>query len=249
MKAGSAIEMNKPDDYNKADLRAYQQLIGKLMYLACGTRPDIAFAVGRLSKHNADPQKSHLRAAKRVVRYLKGTIHLGLIYGQRQDGSSLILSAPYGFIGYGNSNFAGDPEDRKSVMGYCFFFNGAVISWSSEKQKTALTSTTEAEYIAIGHAAREGVWIKRFINKLTLETTGLSLKGDNKASLTLTKNPESQHHTQHIDVQHHYVCELVNDKELEIEWVPSAMMLADGMTKALIVDLFKKHRALLGLVQ
>ena len=249
MKAGSTIEMNEPDDYDKADLGTYQRLIGKLMYLVCGTRPDIAFVVGRLSEYNTDPQKGHLRAAKRVVRYLKGTMHLELVYGQRPDGSLPISPAPYGLIGYGNNNFAGDPEDRKSVMGYCFFLNGAVVSWSSKKQRTVLTSTTEAEYIAIGHAAREGVWIKRFINELSLETTELSLKSDNKASLNLTKNPESQHRTKHLNVQHHYVREVVNDKELEIEWVPSTMMLADRMTKALTVDLFKKHRALLGLVQ
>ena len=115
------------------------------------------------------------------------TIHLELVYGQRPDGSSPILPAPYGLIGYGDSNFAGDPEDRKSVMGYCFFLNGAVVSWSSKKQRTVSTSTTEAEYIAIGHAAREGVWIKRFINELGLETTGLSLKGDNEASLILRR--------------------------------------------------------------
>lgn len=64
MKAGSTIEMNEPDDYDEADLMKYQRLIGKLIYLACGTRPDIAFAVGRLGKHNADPHKRHLRAAK-----------------------------------------------------------------------------------------------------------------------------------------------------------------------------------------
>lgn len=92
-----------------------------------------------------------------------------------------------------------------------------MVSWSSKKQKTVSTSTTEAEYIAIGHAAREEVWIKKFINELGLETTGLSLKSDNKASLSLIKNFESQHKTKHIDVQHHYVCELVNDKKLEIE--------------------------------
>ena len=203
MKAGSFIEMNEPDDYDEADSGDYQRLIRKLIYFACRTRPDIAFVVGRLSKHNADPRKGHLRAAKRVVRYLKGTIHLELAYGQRPDGSSPIIPAPYGLIGYGDSNFAGDREDRKSVMGYCFFLNRAVVSWSSKKQKIVSTSTTEAEYIAISHAAREGVWIKRFINELRLETTGLSLKGDNEASLNLTKNPESQHRTKHIDVQHH----------------------------------------------
>ena len=249
MKARSAIEMNKPNDYNEADLATYQQLIGKLIYLVCGTRPDIAFAVGRLGKHNADPCKGHLRAAKRVVCYLKGMMHLELIYGQRLDGSSPTSPTPYGLVEYGDSNFARDPEDRKSVMEYCFFLNGAVVSWSSKKQRTVSTSTTKAEYIAISHVAREGVWIKRFINELLLKITGLCLKDNNKASLSLTKNPESQHRTKYIDVQYHYIRELVNDKKLDVEWTPSVMMLADGMTKALIVDLFKKHRALLGLTQ
>lgn len=157
MKAGSAIEMNESDDYDEADLATYQRLIGKLTYLTCGTRPDIAFAVGRRSKHDADPRRGHLKAARRVVRYLKRMMHLELVYGRRPDGSSPISPAPYGLIGYGDSNFAGNPEDRKSVMGYCFFLNGAVVSWSSKKQRTVSTSTTEAEYIAIGHAAREGV--------------------------------------------------------------------------------------------
>ena len=157
MKAGSAIEMNEPDDYDEADLTTYQRLIGKLIYLACGTRPDIAFAIGRLGKHNTDPRKGHLRAAKRIVRYLKGTMYLELVYGQRPDGSSPTSPAPYGLVGYGDSNFAGDQEDRKSVMGYCFFLNGIVVSWSSKKQRTVSTSITEAEYITIGHAAREEV--------------------------------------------------------------------------------------------
>lgn len=74
--------MTNPEDYEKADLCIYQRLIEKLMYLVCGTRPDIAFVVGQLSKHNADPRKGHLQAAKRVVRYLKGTMEMGLIFGQ-----------------------------------------------------------------------------------------------------------------------------------------------------------------------
>ena len=83
IKAGSAIEMNDPEDYEETELQEYQHLIGKLIYLACGTRPDIAFVVGQLGRQNADPKKSHLQAAKRVVRYLKGTIPMGLIFGKK----------------------------------------------------------------------------------------------------------------------------------------------------------------------
>ena len=111
MKTGSAIEMIKHDDYEDTEIKPYQHLIGKLMYLACGTRPDIAFIVGLLSRHNADPKKGHLRVAKRVVRYLKGTMQLGLVYGRTSDGKSPTLPPPYGLIGYADNNFASDPKD------------------------------------------------------------------------------------------------------------------------------------------
>ena len=190
MKAGSAIEMLDPDDYDETDLHGYQRLIGKLMYLACGTRPDIVFAVGQLSKHNADPRNGHLRAAKRIVRYLKGIMQIGLIYGR--ENSSPRDPPPFGLKSYADSNFAGNPEDRKSVMGYCFFLNGTVVSWSSKKQRIVSTSTTEAEYIALGHGAREAVWIRQFINEMELETIkGIILHGNNEMSIALTKNAES----------------------------------------------------------
>lgn len=155
MKAGSFIEMLKDDDYEEADLKTYQRLIGKLMYLSCGTRPDISFAMGQLSQRNADPRVGHLKAAKGVVWYLKGTMHLGITYG-----ASEVKNLPYGLVGYVDSNYAGDPEDRKSVMGNCFFINGGVVSWGSKKKRTVSTSTTEAEYIALDHAAQENVWIR-----------------------------------------------------------------------------------------
>ncbi len=174
---------------------------------------------------------------------------MGLVFGRANGIGQLSQDPPpFGLKGYADSNFAGDPEDRKSVMGYCFFLNGVVVSWSSKKQRTVSTSTTEAEYIAFGHVAREAVWIKRFINELELDIVeGLTLFGDNEMSIALTKNAESQHRTKHIDVQHHYIRELVNEKELTIKWIPGSEMLADGMTKELPTETFRKHRAMLGM--
>ena len=125
---------------------------------------------------------------------------------------------------------------------------GALVSWSSKKQRTVCTSTTEAEYIALGHASREGVWVRRFLNEMELgETTELILNGDNESTLSLTKDPEGQSRTKHIDVQHHYIREFIIEKELLVSWVPSARMLADGFTKVFTIDVFKRHRSLLGL--
>ena len=90
--------------------------------------------------------------------------------------------------------------------------------WSSKKQRTIPNSTTEAEYIALGQIATEAVWIKMFINKMKLETVeDVTLYGNNEMSIALIKNTESQHRTKHIDVQHHYIRELVNKRELTIE--------------------------------
>lgn len=189
-------------------------------------------------------------SSKARLRYLKVTIHLALTCDQKIIGQIIEereCPSPFGLIGYADSNFAGDPEDRKSVMGYCFFIGGALVSWSSKKQRTSIT---EAEYIALGHASREGVWIRRFLNEIAPSDdlmTDVLINGDNESSLSLTKNSEAQNRTKHIDVQHHYIRELINEKEQIVAWVPSARMLADGFTKALTIDTFKRHRSLLGL--
>lgn len=210
MKAGNFIEMQN-DDYEEVDLKVYQRLIGKLMYLSCGTRPDISFVVGQLSKRNADPPVGHLKATKRVVQYLKSTMHLGLVYGAHPQSENKAKAKtpagqlPFGLVGYADSNYAGDPEDRKSVIGHCFFIHGAIVSWCSKKQRTISTSTTEAKYIALGHAGRESAWIRRFLIELRVSDPvgACILHGDNETSIILTRSAESQARTKHIDVQHH----------------------------------------------
>lgn len=128
-----------------------------------------------------------------------------LIFGRKLNGRlypSLTSPPLYGLIGHMNSNFAGDLEDQKSVMGYYFFLNGTVVSWSSKKQRTISTSITKVEYIMLGHIARKAMWIKKFINEIRLKDTieSIILHSDNKISIVLTKNVESQYHMKHINV-------------------------------------------------
>lgn len=158
IKAGLAIEMFNPNNYNKTDLFKDQCLIGKLIYLVCKTRPNIAFAIGWLNKHNTNPKKSHLQVAKSVVRYLKRIMQMELIY--KQVSSSLKDSPPFDLKSCVDSNFAGDLENCKLVMSYCFFFNSAVVLWNSKKQRTVSISKTEAEYIILDHRAKEAMWIR-----------------------------------------------------------------------------------------
>lgn len=129
IKAESVINILDTDIYKEKDLNTYRWLNGKLIYLACRIRPDIAFVISQLSRHNTDLWKDHIQADKRLFWYLKGTINLSLIYGQITEKDS----PRYNLIGYADNNFAGDPEDRKLLMGYCFFLNSIVVLWKSTK--------------------------------------------------------------------------------------------------------------------
>lgn len=140
-----------------------------------------------------------------------------MVYAYRacvqSGGSQLIrggfkLTPPLTLVGYADSNFADDPKDHKSLVGYCFVMGGALVPWSSKKQRTVSTSTTEAKYVTLGHALRERVWIRRY--EMALEN------GDNESSLLLTKNPKVQNRTKYIDVQHHYIQEHIDEKELVV---------------------------------
>ena len=144
----------------------YQSAVGSLMYLAVSTRPDIAFTVNSLARFNSNPQKDHWTALKRVLRYLKGTINIGILY--KQDGSDKC-------IGYSDADWAGDTSDRKSTSGYIFMFSGGPISWSSKKQKCVALSTAEAEYVALSGAAQECLWLRQLEKELGCSSEGPTL--------------------------------------------------------------------------
>jgi hypothetical protein len=134
--------------------------------------------------------------------------------------------------------------DRKSIIGYIFFLGEGAVAWNSKKQRIISTSITEAEYIASGYRARQAVWIRRFINELDLdELLGpLLIFGDNKSGLKLVRNAEFHDRTKYIDIQHHYVRELVADRYITVDWVPTKDMLTDRFTKTLKKDTFIEYR-------
>ena len=125
-------------------------LVGSLLYAAITTRPDIAQAVGVVSKFYANPTQSHLTATKRILRYLKGTVYLGLSYKTCADGS---------LIGYSAADWAGDVDDRHSTSGNVFLLAKGAVSWLRKKQATVVLSTTESEYVALRTATQEAIWL------------------------------------------------------------------------------------------
>jgi hypothetical protein len=219
----------------------YREVIGSLMYAAIGTRPDITYAVTALSQYLQNPGRPHWEQAKRVIRYLKGTRDHELKYG-----------ASGGIEGFSDANWGNDIDDRHSICGYAFTLNGGAISWSSKKQSVVALSSTEAEYIAITHAAKEATWLRHLLSEIYSPLVlkyPMILYSDNKSAIELVKNATFHSRTKHIAIRYHYVREAYNDGIISLDHRGTEDMPADVFTKPLIRIKLNKFSHLLGLSQ
>uniref|UniRef100_A0AAV1TJ65 Reverse transcriptase Ty1/copia-type domain-containing protein n=1 Tax=Peronospora matthiolae TaxID=2874970 RepID=A0AAV1TJ65_9STRA len=206
----------------------FREAVGALMHLTTATRPDIAFAVGYVSRYMENPQEEHWVAVKRIFRYLQGTKTHGICYKP---------SARIDFRGYSDADWAGDLTDRKSTSGYTFMLLGAPVSWGSKKQPSVSLSTTEAEYIALSLAIQEGKWIHRLLCEIVMaaneEGPELMIHEDNQSCIKMTKNPVNHGRAKHIDIKYHHIRDEVKRGEVKLKYCETAVMLADIMTKGL----------------
>ncbi|POM67427.1 RxLR effector candidate protein, partial [Phytophthora palmivora] len=231
--ADSSAKLMKPseDEYFVAKYPC-RELVGALMYLATSTRPNIAYAVGEVAKFCERYNKSHWVAAKRILKYLKTTQDVGLVFNGGIKGE---------LVGYADANWAGDLDTRRSTTGYVFFLNGSAISWKSKRQPTVATSSTEAEYMALYNAIQEAVWLRQLLKDLGYENKGATtIYQDNQGCIALAKNPAYHTRTKHIDIKFHFLREKVESKTVELEYKPTDEMIADGFTKALARDKHNK---------
>jgi hypothetical protein len=168
----------------------YASVVGSLMYAQVCTRPDIAYAVSVLGRYLNDPGLSHWTAAKKVLRYLKGTKNFMLTY-RRSD----ILEV----VGYSDADFVGCSDDRRSTSGYVFMMANGAVSWKSVKQTLTASSTMEAEYIACYQATCQAIWLRNFISGLVVVGTiekPLKIFCDNSAALSFSRNTTSSSRSQ-----------------------------------------------------
>jgi len=188
-----------------------------------------------------DTRKPHLIAAKRIPRYIKGTIDFGLLfpYGVQSKVNEL--------IGYSDSDWCGDLNDRRNTSGYVFKFNDAAISRCPKKQPVTALSSCEAEYIAGTFATCQALWLDSLMNELKCEVMRpLPLKIDNKLAISLAKNPISHGKSKHIGTEFHIIKEQVNNGMIELHYCTTELQLADGVTKAVKLDRFEFLRKELG---
>ena len=212
----------------------YQSMVGSLLYASIATRPDIAQAVGAVSKFNSCPTEAHLTTVKRIFRYLKGTINLCIKYERSADNR---------LVGFSDADWAGDMNDRHSTAGNLFMMSGAAIAWSSKKQPVVALSTTEAEYVALSAATQEAVWLSRLLSDIKAPPqTPILIKEDNQGTIAVARNPVSHSRTKHIDIKFHYVREALEDGIIDLIYCPTEQMTADILTKPLARKQFETFR-------
>src|SRR5208282_831251 len=162
------------------------------MFLMIGSRPDLAVAISFLSQSMSNPSPHHMQAAKRVLRYIKGTRDLKLHLGNRENDGIMLTR-------FSNANWGNDAETRRSTTGYLFYLCDGLISWTSKKQPTVALLTTEAEYIALSHASTEAIWLRSFLNELGFDQIKATvINEDNQSCISLAKNPINHARTKHI---------------------------------------------------
>lgn len=221
----------------RVDPTSFKQLVGSLRYLTA-TRPDLIYSVNLVSRYMESPSEQHLAAAKRILRYVQGTVGFGIQY--RHGGDEKL-------IGYVDSDYAGDEDDRRSTSGYTFLFGDGAVSWSSKKQPIVTLSTTKVEYVAAASGACQAVWLRNVLMDIGCDQEkGTVILCDNSSTIKLAKNHVLHGRSKHIHVRYHFIRELVNEEVISLEYCTTQEQVSDIMTKPVKLDVFERLREKMG---
>lgn len=233
-------EMEPKTETEKDQMKAvpYREAVGSLMFAMTCTRPDIAFEVGKVAQYCENPGPDHWTAVKRILRYIKGTLDLSIVYGGTRPRTGLTPkeSTPNGLTleCFCDSDHAGDLDKRRSTAGVILLLNNGPVAWMSRLQKTIAQSTTEAEYMAIAEGVKEVKWFRQLLEDIGRAQEGSTpLWTDNQGAMALTKNPEYHRRTKHIDVRYHFIRDEQETGTVTVGFVPTDEQPADMLTKSL----------------
>jgi histone deacetylase 1/2 len=208
------------------DATQYRSMVGALQYLTL-TRPDISFAVNKVCQFLHAPTTVHWKAVKRILRYVQGTLGVGL---KIRNSVSTTVSA------FSDADWAGCVDDRRSTGGFAVFFGSNLVSWCARKQPTVSRSSTEAEYKALANAIAETMWVQQLLTELQVPHSPVArLWCDNIGATYLSANPVFHARTKYIEIDFHFVRETVARKQLDIRFISTKDQVADGFTKPITV--------------
>jgi hypothetical protein len=239
----TATPMNQKDKFSKEDGTArvneekYRSLIGCLLYLTA-TRPDILYATNLLSRFMHCPSELHMRAAKRILRYIKGTCSFGVKFMQCK---TLKLH------GFSDSDWGGFIDDMKSTSGFCFNLGSTIFSWSSKKQSIVAQSTAEAEFIAATAAVNQALWLQKLLRDLHMEEEeATEISVDNQAAIAISNNPVFHGKTKHFNIKLYFIREVQKNGDVKLLYCRTEDQMADLFTKALPANRFEFLTRLIG---
>lgn len=238
-----AVKLDKDDPRYQAaasmpaDLKVFQEKVGTLLYASISTRPDIAFAVNKLTQKMTAPMMIDMQACDRVFRYLAGTTTLGLWFGRQQSRATTHVAA------YADSDWASDHETRRSTTGWIATVNGDPVSWASKRQKVVAQSTCEAELYAEAAAINEVKWLSELLGEIGHKCEVPIVYGDNQSAQALTRNGIKSERTKHIAIKYAFIHDEVDSGRVRLEWIPTREQLADMLTKALSAPLLSQLRS------
>ena len=246
--AGTILQPNPADqesDLDPLDAYLYRQIDGSLLYLANGTRYDISYPVSQLARNMANPFRNELELAKKVLRYLVGTIDLVITFGRASDS---IPRSPSMYECYSDATYATE-HDRKSSQGWIVVWNGGAISWRANRQSTVSQSSLEAELIAANECARELAWLEKVMKAFGVEYSSPPvLCTDNQGLVTMIRNPSNHHTLKHIETRAFFIRDdMIANNRLSLQHIPGVDNPADILTKQLPSTAFERHLKTLGL--
>ncbi|KAM1814242.1 hypothetical protein ACFX1Q_027616 [Malus domestica] len=224
----TTTKLHKDQNGKSVDQTLYRSMIGSLLYLTA-SRFDISYSVGAYARYHADPKESHLEAVKRIIRYVSGTVEFRLHYSFETNSE---------IAGFSDADWAGNADDRKSTSGGCFYVGNNLVAWHSKKQNCVSLSIVEAEYITAGSCCTQLLWMK-MISDYGITQGTFSVFCDNTSAINISKNPVQHSRTKHIDIRHHFIRVLVEEKVLILEFIATEHQLADLFTKPLDIHRFE----------
>ena len=199
------------------------------MYLMTCTRPDLAYAVSRLSRYTSNPSEDHWKAITRVLRYIRYTRDYGLHYTRD----------PAVIEGYTDANWISDIKDHRSTSGYVFTLAGAAIAWKSSKQTVIARSTMESEFVAIDKSGEEAEWLRQFVEDIPRwpkPLTAICIHCDNQSALARAQSMMYNGRSRHIRRRHNTVRQLISTGVISVDYVRSKENIVDPLTKGLSTD-------------
>ena len=236
---GYILRPNKGKE-NSSLHSCYQLVIGSLLYIMLGTRPDIAYAMIKMSQYSSNPLEEHLQKAIQIVCYLSHSQSLCIKYSASGTES--------GLIAYSDTDWTGDVETSCSTTRYAMLLANRIVSWLFRQQKYIRLSFTEAEYCEMTECTKQIQWIQNLFGEIYIPLGCIPMCVDNQRAMFLTSNPMQEDYTKHVWISQHYIHKAVEHGEVELFYITTNTQFTDIFTKNLRKIKFQEGRKMLTLI-